>query len=322
MTGKENTDSRKFSLAGFTLIELLVVIAIIAILIALLLPAVQQAREAARRSQCKNNLKQLGLALHNYHDVHSTFPPASVRTPTGGTINEWESSMIGWQARILSFMEQPALFNQIDWNIMPGAGSGTSPNVTVRAVEIPAYRCPSDPGHRGNTGQTTYGPTNYVATIADTTGYTAGGTLWRNDGRSILFQNSKTQMRDILDGSSNTMLIAECIVGHPALDENATGTPASCPGAGVERKDRGYSWFYANTMNTWSYTTLIGPNSPITECRQSTGGAAILGARSQHTGGVHILLADGAVRLVSDNVHLLTWQNLSKKSDGQVLGEF
>ncbi|HBN75421.1 MAG TPA: prepilin-type cleavage/methylation domain-containing protein, partial [Planctomycetaceae bacterium] len=134
---------QKQKILGFTLIELLVVIAIIAILVALLLPAVQQAREAARRSSCKNNMKQLGLALHNYHDTYSTFPPASVRQPTGGGVNEWESSMIGWQARILGFMEQSALYDLIDWGITPG-NSGTN-NTTVRGTEVAGYRCPSDP---------------------------------------------------------------------------------------------------------------------------------------------------------------------------------
>jgi len=227
--------------------------------------------------------------------------------------------MIGWQARILSFMEQAPLFNKIDWNIMPGGGGV---NAQVRTVEIPAYRCPSDPGHRGTTGQTTYGPTNYIASIANTTGYFAGGSAWRNNGFSIMYQNSKTLVRDVLDGTSNTMAVAECVVGSPALEENAAGTPSACPGAGTKKTDRGYSWFYANTMQTWTFTTLVGPNTKITECRQSTGGAAILGARSQHTGGVQILLCDGAVRFVSDNINLVTWQNLSNKADGQVLGEF
>ena len=311
--------NRRF--AGFTLIELLVVIAIIAVLIALLLPAVQQAREAARRSQCKNNLKQLGLALHNYHDVHGTFPPGTVRTPTNAAlgIEEWTTSMIGWQARILSFIEQAALYNKIDWEIMPGAGGV---NAQVRTVEIPAYRCPSDPGHRGTTGQPTYGPTNYLASIANSASYAAGGSIFKNNGRSVLFLNSKTLIRDILDGTSNTMVVAEGVVGSPALNENATGSPPACPGAGANTKDRGYSWFYAANMQGWTFTTLVGPNTKVTECRQSTGGSAILGSRSQHTGGVQILLGDGAVRFVSDNINLVTWQNLSQKADGQVLGEF
>ncbi|WP_339748195.1 DUF1559 domain-containing protein [uncultured Rubinisphaera sp.] len=313
-------NQQKQKILGFTLIELLVVIAIIAILVALLLPAVQQAREAARRSSCKNNMKQLGLALHNYHDTFNAFPPASVRQPTGGGVNEWESSMIGWQARILGFMEQSALYDLIDWGRTPGNG-GTN-NTTVRGTEVAAYRCPSDPGSRGTTGQTTYAPTNYVACTANSGSYWAGGSAWANNGRSVLFQNSKTLMRDITDGTSNTMIIAECLVGSEMRSENATGTPSTCPGAGAIVKDRAYSWFYANVMPNWSFSTIVGPNTNITECRSSTGGTAVLGARSQHKGGVQILLGDGGVRFVSENIDLGTWQNLGHKSDGNVLGEF
>ncbi|MCA8982595.1 MAG: DUF1559 domain-containing protein, partial [Planctomycetaceae bacterium] len=290
--------------AGFTLIELLVVIAIIAILVALLLPAVQQAREAARRSSCKNNLKQLGLALHNYHDTFNVFPPGSVRQPTGGGVNEWESSMIGWQARILSFMEQAALYDLIEWGRTPGA-NGT-PNTTVRGTEVAGYRCPSDPGTRATTGQTTYAPTNYVVCTADSGSYTAGGSLFQNNGRSVMFQNSAVNMRDILDGTSNTMAVSECRVGSQMRGENATGTPPVCPGAAGFSNDRGYSWFYANVMHNWTYSTIVGPNTTITECRSSTGGVAVLGARSLHKGGVQVLLSDGAIRFVSDNINLTT----------------
>ncbi|WP_339735987.1 DUF1559 domain-containing protein [uncultured Gimesia sp.] len=302
---------------GFTLIELLVVIAIIAILIALLLPAVQQAREAARRSTCKNNLKQIGLALHNYHDTFRTFPPASVRAPTSSGVNEWDTSMISWQARILPYMDQAPLFNKIDWSATPGNTAAV--NIEAMDYELPAYRCPSDPGNRGKTGLTGYGPTNYVTSTADTGGYAAGGNPFQNNGRSVMFMNSKTQLRDIEDGSSNTMFVAECVVAHPYSSVNATGT--TCTGT-ADQKRRGYSWFYAREMWTWSYTTLIGPNSDLQECGSSTGGTALLGARSKHVGGVHALLGDGAVRFISENVHLPTWQDLGNKADGNVIGEF
>lgn len=301
---------------GFTLIELLVVIAIIAILIALLLPAVQQAREAARRSTCKNNLKQIGLALHNYHDTFRTFPPATVRRK--GATTEWETSMISWQARILPYMDQGPLFNKIDWNAEPG-NSGTA-NTEARKHEMPAYRCPSDPGNRGKTGQTSYGPTNYVTSTADSGGYAAGGGTYQNNGRSVMFLNSKTQLRDIEDGSSNTMFVAECVVAHPHSNVNATSGTV-CTGT-ADQKRRGYSWFYGREMWTWSYTTLIGPNSDLQECAQSTGGTSLLGARSKHVGGVHALLGDGAVRFISENIHLGTWQDLGNKADGNVIGEF
>ncbi|QDU12818.1 Type II secretion system protein G precursor [Gimesia maris] len=301
---------------GFTLIELLVVIAIIAILIALLLPAVQQAREAARRSSCKNNLKQIGLALHNYHDTFRTFPPATIRRK--GATSEWETSMIGWQARILPYMDQAPLFNKINWSVEPGSG-GTA-NTEARNYEIPAYRCPSDPGNRGTTGQSSFGPTNYVTCTANSGGYAAGGSTYQNNGRSIMFLNSKTQIKDIEDGTSNTMLSSECIVGHPYSNVNATSGTV-CTGT-ANQKQRGFSWFYAQSMYAWSYTTLIGPNSDLMECAQSTGGTALLGSRSKHVGGVHTLFADGRIRFVSENIHLGTWQDLGNKADGNVVGEY
>ncbi|QDU48312.1 DUF1559 domain-containing protein [Gimesia panareensis] len=300
---------------GFTLIELLVVIAIIAILIALLLPAVQQAREAARRSTCKNNLKQIGLALHNYHDTYGTFPPASVRRQ--GAAQEWETSMISWQGRILAFMDQAPLYNQIDWSIEPGR---TGSNTAAMKNELPAYRCPSDPGDRGKTGQSGYGPTNYVTCTANTGGYTAGGGTYQNNGRSVMFLNSMTKMRDLEDGSSNTMVVSECTVGHLYANINAT-SGTTCTGT-ANQKLRGYSWFYAQSMPAWSYTTLIGPNSDLLECAQSTGGSALLGARSKHVGGVHTLFCDGRIQFISENINLGTWQNLGHKSDGNIIGEY
>jgi prepilin-type N-terminal cleavage/methylation domain-containing protein/prepilin-type processing-associated H-X9-DG protein len=299
---------------GFTLIELLVVIAIIAILIALLLPAVQQAREAARRSTCKNNLKQIGLALHNYHDTYGTFPPASVRRK--GATTEWETSMISWQARILAFMDQAPLYNQIDWSIEPGR---TGSNTAAMKHELPAYRCPSDPGNRGKTGQSGYGPTNYVTSTANTGGYAAGGGTYQNNGRSVMFLNSMTKMRDIEDGSSNTMIASECVVAHPYAGVNATGT--TCTGT-ANQKLRGYSWFYGREMWAWSYTTLVGPNTKLLECAQSTGGTALLGAHSKHVGGVHTLFCDGRVQFISENINLGTWQNLGNKADGNIIGEY
>ncbi|MFK7777011.1 MAG: DUF1559 domain-containing protein [Gimesia sp.] len=299
---------------GFTLIELLVVIAIIAILIALLLPAVQQAREAARRSTCKNNMKQIGLALHNYHDTFRTFPSSHIRGP----VDSWTTSQIGWLARILPYMDQAPLFNKIDWEIQPG-NTGTA-NIEAMNYELPAYRCPSDPGNRGTTGQSGYGPTNYVACSANSGSFSAGGSNFANNGRSVMFLNSATKMRDITDGISNTMISSECKVGHPYVGINATSSTV-CTGTPTV-KLRGYSWFFGQAMMAWSYTTLIGPNSDFTECASSTGGPALMGARSPHVGGVHVLLGDGRIRFISENIHLGTWQDLGHKSDGNVLGEY
>ena len=169
-------------------------------------------------------------------------------------------------------------------------------------------------------GSLTTVPTNYVTSTADSGGYAAGGGTYQNNGRSVMFLNSKTQLKDIEDGSSNTMLAAECVVGHPHSNVNATSGTV-CTGT-ADQKRRGYSWFYGREMWTWSYTTLIGPNSDLQECASSTGGTSLLGARSKHVGGVHTLLGDGRVRFVSENIHLGTWQDLGNKADGNVIGEF
>ncbi|WP_339735997.1 DUF1559 domain-containing protein [uncultured Gimesia sp.] len=299
---------------GFTLIELLVVIAIIAILIALLLPAVQQAREAARRNACKNNMKQIGLALHNYHDTALRFPSAHVRDVISG----WTSSQINWQARILQYMDQSALYNKIDWSHRPG--NAGPDNTEVMNYELPVYRCPSDPGDRSTTQKLDYGPTNYVTCTANYGDYNAGGARHANDGNSVMFLNSATKISDITDGASNTMMVSECIVGYLYVRENVQPGPV-CIGTAT-KSERGYSWFWGNSMHMWSYSTLIGPNSDFVECSRSSGSGSLLGARSHHVGGVHVLFCDGRVQFVSENINLATWQDLGHKSDGNVVGEY
>ncbi|WP_339736337.1 DUF1559 domain-containing protein [uncultured Gimesia sp.] len=316
---------------GFTLIELLVVIAIIAILIALLLPAVQQAREAARRSQCKNNLKQLGLALHNYHETHSTFPMGihrKINSSTCGGSTPWYSSRTLWGTHLLPFMEQSALYNQINFEAGSGCdtttGMSNADNAAVAKIDVVAFRCPSDPGTRAKTGQVNYAPTNYLACFSNDgqSSMNANGTEFWNNGESVLFGNSSTRIRDILDGSSNTMVLSECKVGsdiHYASDHS--GTDDCTQGGTTIRNIVGMSWFYHAYISTVGFSTSIGPNSSQIDCAgySESGRNA---ARSNHIGGVHILLGDGAVRFVSDSINLLTWQDLGKKADGNVLGEF
>lgn len=317
---------------GFTLIELLVVIAIIAILVALLLPAVQQAREAARRSSCKNNLKQIGLALHNYHDVHSTFPMGTHRQNNidscgNGSSASYASNRTLWGAHLLPFLEQPALYDQIDFE-QGGTGPGcTGPstgnngaNTIPARFELSAFRCPSDPGTKGDTTRDD-GPTSYVACVSTGVEQNAGGGSYQNNGESVLFMNSKTKFRDITDGTSNTMVISECLVGSESSELSGSGW-ATCTGlSGTVRTDTGCSWFYQYIQPSWTYSTLVGPNTNEIDCyRWDLRGRSA--ARSQHTGGVQIVLADGAVRFVSDSINLQTWQNLGHKRDGNVLGEF
>tara|TARA_R110002111_G_scaffold261826_3_gene335824 strand:- start:32219 stop:33169 length:951 start_codon:yes stop_codon:yes gene_type:complete len=310
---------------GFTLIELLVVIAIIAILIALLLPAVQQAREAARRSTCKNNLKQIGLALHNYHEIHSTFPPGITRAQGHpyGPVEGWNTGKVLWSAFILPSMDQAPLYNMINFAVAdPGKNAV---NATVRNADLPAYRCPSDPGGRGTTGSSGSGPSNYTGCVGNSPlgSVSGGGSSYQNNGTSVFFTDSKTKIRDITDGTSNTMMVSELLVGSKYItygNVNTGGILDDCSTSGGSANKRGESWFYGDASIRWAFLTVFPPNTEVA-CR-SYQEYANASPASQHVGGVHILLCDGAVRFVSDNVHLKTWQNLGNKADGNVLGEF
>ncbi|QDT22891.1 DUF1559 domain-containing protein [Gimesia chilikensis] len=308
---------------GFTLIELLVVIAIIAILIALLLPAVQQAREAARRSTCKNNLKQIGLALHNYHDNFKMFPPGAIRDTYSG-LDSWSTSQITWIGRILPFLDQAPLYNKINFELAPGNGGS---NAALRKTKLPSVRCPSDSSRQPNSG---YAPTNYLACRG-----TEGGA--GNDRFDSMFSlNSRMRIRDVDDGTSNTMMVSETFANAPFCSDqpsNSTvngwrvGTcPASCQSGSAYTggNQQGYSWFYGTHYESHYYGTVYNPNNKnMPDCGGgSSTTAALLAARSKHTGGVHVLLADGAVRFASDNIDNQTWRFLGHPQDSNVLGEW
>ncbi len=322
---------------GFTLIELLVVIAIIAILVALLLPAVQQAREAARRTQCKNNLKQIGLALHNYHDTYRVFPPGRTRNTYSGIVDAWYTGNIAWQPRILPQIEQGNIFQTIDWNMGQGTSgtdghggvNGANPSGARRQV-IPAFRCPSDPGSgrvpwttlagaqvSGQTPNAAYASNNYVAAVGDTTRLNA-------NPPGLFGQNTKRQMRDISDGSSNTVIVAETVIGFYRIASNDSGNRTLCAAAGKDTntsRQAGMSWFYSYFPQCAFFSSFVGPNSKEYDCGVNSD-RVNQAARSLHTGGVQTLLGDGSVRFVSENIDLQTWRNLGNISDGQVIGEF
>lgn len=321
---------------GFTLIELLVVIAIIAILIALLLPAVQQAREAARRTQCRNNLKQLGLALHNYHDNFNSFPPGRVRNGFA-TPDAWYSGNIAWLPRLLPMIDQAPLFNTIDWNLGQGT-SGTDGNSGVNGAApsgarrqiIPAFRCPSDPGNggaawtdplgnrvNGAPPDGSYATTNYAANIGRTT-------RLNTNPPGILGQNTKIGIRDVLDGTSNTLAISELVIGFHRIGTNDTADNTDCAAGAKDTtgtRQAGGSWFYAYFPQTSFFNTYVGPNAKAFDCGVNSD-RVNSAARSLHVGGVHVLLCDGTVRFVSENVNLGTWGNLGNKSDGNTVGDF
>jgi prepilin-type N-terminal cleavage/methylation domain-containing protein len=319
---------------AFTLIELLVVIAIIAILIALLLPAVQQAREAARRTQCKNNLKQLGLALHNYHDVHGRFPPTQVMVAYLGANNTNPVPRNHtWVSMLLPFLEQSALYTSINFNAPmfdPGTGAfQTLPNgQTIVGQVIPGLQCPSDPGFGGSVG-ISHGMshTNYAGNM---------GWDWHFRGphwASGVFQNGTpgTRLEEIKDGTSNTIALGEVSAGgfQPRPGAPSHQAMGGIPrGGGVQN-----NVFRAAFIDTGSNGDVmdsaalrgigqVGVRTWLRPDGQAAGywwkGAPYAhpptylacfgmnnnwpGSSSVHVGGGQFLMCDGAVRFISDNI--------------------
>lgn len=310
------------------MIELLVVIAIIAILIALLLPAVQQAREAARRSTCKNNLKQLGLAMHNYHDTHRTFPPGAVwygigSAPENGRDANWGTT---WVVQILPFMDQANLYNNYNMSLNARSANASSTDSVLRA-KIPSLICPSQPGvDRSNLSQDFNGfsKITYAASVG------AGSTLTRSDYTnpnrrgffSAVAQNG-AKIRDVTDGSSNSIMLSEIVVGISSGDDK--GAWGWCTGALFSgRNSNGILTPNAKVLDRTPYASnntsdknFNRRNSPD-DINAGSGQAA----RSFHVGGVHATMGDGAVRFLSENIDQTTYLNLLSIADGNVVGEF
>jgi prepilin-type N-terminal cleavage/methylation domain-containing protein/prepilin-type processing-associated H-X9-DG protein len=337
---------RSFSLRarrGFTLIELLVVIAIIAILIGLLLPAVQKVREAAARAKCSNNLKQLAIAMHSYHDANNKFP-RNYYQQVGG--NVWEATSAN--VPLLPYIEQAPLFTQFEAN-------KTNWSVTYNTLmntRVQTFICPSAPTMNRTIGWTGPG-CNYGWSTGSSVETVWGGTRFNG---WIAYQNDR-KMSDISDGLSNTLMVADMLPGKgdnnspgkypydvfytnnglftsvankdfPSLTElNNIGTAAKSSPSGVRGNNGGmWAWYaaYHSTLNTaappnWQYPSAGGDCCP--------GGAhdwgyGILPPRSAHTGGVNAALGDGSVRFIRDSVDILTYQRVGNGRDGGVLGDF
>ncbi|MFM7039595.1 MAG: DUF1559 domain-containing protein [Planctomycetaceae bacterium] len=308
---------------GFTLIELLVVIAIIAILVALLLPAVQQAREAARRTQCKNNLKQLGIAIHNYHDTYNCIPIAAVNATV---------SSISAHARLLPFLEQSVLFNRIDFNV-----NFDHPNNTLALMtELPAFRCPSDPTPLP---AAIGGRNNYYWNAGNGIVMYPTGAAGQPPANGVIFLTRRFRFADITDGLSNTAVLAEKLTGDGSNGISSPRTDTFAPGTYPNSADEALQQCnatnvsdlarqgYSNVGGPWlqqyhstnQYSHAIPPNGR--SCMFPPGRIATT-SNSQHTGGVQILLGDGAVRFVSENVALVTWRALGSIDGGEVIGDF
>lgn len=322
---------------AFTLIELLVVIAIIAILIALLLPAVQQAREAARRTQCKNNLKQLGLALANYHDAYNQFP-INYGIWSGNDPRNGKST--SWLVQILPYVDQGPLFDQIDFNYGiandPRISAGQTPNNrTIADTAIPVFICPSDThpgtmGGRANFGGR-HGVNNYKGCaganwtwgtwqVKASTDPISGSDRWNHNGghgldrgNGMFFRGNNwgysTRIRDITDGTSNTFAIGE------AVPEWCTHT---------------WWWWY----NGSTATTAIPLNAPP-QCSAGNTGVKKIDLQkcagdwpdnysfmSRHEGGAHFALADGSTRFISENIDLGVYRGLGTIDRGETISQF
>lgn len=328
---------------AFTLIELLVVIAIIAVLIALLLPAVQQAREAARRTQCKNNLKQIGLALHNYHDTYRQFPIS-----IGWHPNQSQNGNFSDKVFMLPYLDRAAEFNGTNFNAPPWDSSGWfgTNNITTQSITLPVFNCPSQSyvtnggranftyainmGTAGPNGQFGNGSHNGIASYCGPDG--GGGP---SDG--------PVNLARVTDGSSNTAAYSEFIIdgaGTPQAQQvhnwatagaNDAATRAAClaqtalsgrngtnPGG-----NRGASWAWSFVGNGAVYTHTMNPNDwPCHSWSGDWEGNTLMSAQSLHTGGVHVLLCDGAVRFVQTNIDFNTWVAIGTRNQNETLTNF
>lgn len=330
---------------GFTLIELLVVIAIIAVLIALLLPAVQQAREAARRSQCKNNLKQIGLALHNYHDVFNQLAPGYIDQ---GTAVAAQQGHYSWTSSLLPYIDGAPMYNLLQvGNVTFSQNLSIAANLTAIQTPVPAFACPSNtapslndaaqPAANARAIQQSTGATERQLPV---NGYVAvnnsGFGVMRNRGTNpndastgangTFFRNSKIGFRDQVDGTSNIMVISERAwkvkqtltysgVMYAIRDNTGGAQDVVTQASGDAGLVYAFGAPVTAAINAEFLTATTTPN------RQ--------GFSSFHTGGAHALMGDGAVRFISENIDYLgdnavnsTLERLISISDGQPIGEF
>ncbi len=311
---------------AFTLIELLVVIAIIAILIALLLPAVQQAREAARRTQCKNNLKQYGLALHNYHDTYGSFP-------IGGS--GWGGNpLVGWQVRILPFTEQNNLFDQLDFqglsttNWAGGTGDCSrqilSDGQEARAHQVPYAMCPSDTSEsiRGGWAQSSYcgslgsnstpsadSSCNTWQSWADP-GTSGHGNSTSKSAISGMFSRIGlvVNMANVQDGTSSTIFVGEIL--NRCTDH----------GSGWWNYNGGGNAHASTVVPVNDMTTCPNePNPTNPSCTAQNNWNYSWGFRSEHAGGAQFLFVDGSTHFISENIDHESYQRLGGRADGQTV---
>ncbi|MDG3007459.1 DUF1559 domain-containing protein [Paludisphaera mucosa] len=338
---------------GFTLIELLVVIAIIAVLIALLLPAVQSAREAARRAQCINNLKQIGLGLHNYHSALNSFPmTATIAYQEIGSAQTADWGTWGANAMLLPYLEQRPLYDAANFCWTTWQGTGAVHNSTVFLSKVAAFMCPSD----GLTG--VENTNNYFGSVGTTAGFYPN-----QQSTGIFASKANYGIQHVTDGSSNTIAYSEALVSGPIYSPRQAkwrDGPSNTGGAGVAYSlldapstpanivalkadwqicndwfrtqrsmgQRGFRW-NLGALGESMFQTLVPPNSndyPWNSCRMDCGpdcGALHSGyynATSNHPGGVNACMADGSVKFIKSSVAMPVWWALGTKAGGEVVG--
>jgi len=333
---------------GFTLIELLVVIAIIGVLIALLLPAVQAAREAARRSQCVNNLKQIGLALHNYHQANDALPPS-------GEAFSNEYPAFGWAAgpqnfsmkvRILPYMEAGNAFNAVNfavtaiWGTGPASPiDGFSINYSIRHTKIASYVCPSDTNDPGTDDPQlpgmSYGENRGMNRYNDNWYFTGINYFQGHDGA----RNKTRNFASITDGLSNTAAFSEWVKGKGLMLTDGAhmtyGLPNGVTTIAFGAADAHYQLALlcqATTSRQWDYKGEVwtlhdgvrgggysGVQPPNRKACQQSGDESLIGASSYHPGGVNLLLCDGSVKFAKNGIAIRTWHALHTIGNGETI---
>jgi len=337
---------------GFTLIELLVVIAIIAILVALLLPAVQQAREAARRSQCKNNLKQIGLAMHNYLGTHSVFPPGFViprtipadtgaDTDANGSLYRFTQFNPAWGLYLTPFLELASIYNAQTFiaqgNPADASGGGGGLIRDPRTANTPAsllqrrppvFTCPSDT----QVGLSMYGigRSSYIAVQGDNN-LTKGQSVTFRPLSGMFYCNSNTRLRDVTDGSSNTIMVGEV----SAQQFFCFGPTGEGENGGTWGAIQQFKYDDLVTRDCHGYRPINRSTPDKADLSEPGWGASGAGNNdgfgSLHTGGAHFVFADGSVRFLSENINSMIpnasidkgiYQRLADKADGLVIGDY
>ena len=305
---------------AFTLIELLVVIAIIAVLIALLLPAVQAAREAARRAQCVNNLKQIGIAAHNYHDRVGALPGAELA---------YGVTSFSALTHMLGSMEQTSIYNSINFSL-PNADPT---NNTALMTRISTFICPSDVG---DTHPQLGGQTNYMADMGSWIVWmaAAGPNAGLAPPNGIFYGNSATRIADIVDGTSNTGLFSERVLADfttgvispiadvffsPAQPTTVAAAIQACQAVDITSPASQFPLFMGAPWINGQHVFLHVTPPDTRSCGFFTALRACMPPSSHHAGGVNMLLGDGSVRFVKDTINPLTWSALGTRNGGEVI---